>query len=310
MEAADNAGGLCSTRKATVPFALALGLSVILHAGFFYVLPASVGRQRPPKANAVIVDLGPPREAIRGAPTPPNVPELAERRDDTLTKKKLPLSTEAPPTPAAGDAGTPETPATPATPHDNMGDHPTEPNPTREVTWALPPSAVEPKGQPKGEISAAKERPRTLTIPPAGPTSDKRTKTLTALMPTPKELAPFRASKLPDPAGGTAREATLGLGETDARYQGYVDQVRTGIYAGWHMGRGLVVAGSARRVVVGFSLTSLGMVENPRITESSGNSTLDTEAVDAVRRAKLSPFPSHWTIEKLYLFAVFDYDFR
>jgi TonB family protein len=54
----------------------------------------------------------------------------------------------------------------------------------------------------------------------------------------------------------------------------------------------------------------MGMVQDAEVVEPSGNPTLDTEAVDALKRGRLPPFPAHWTLERLSLMAQFDYVFQ
>jgi TonB family protein len=60
-------------------------------------------------------------------------------------------------------------------------------------------------------------------------------------------------------------------------------------------------------VVLRITITSLGQLEAVEVTRSSGSHLLDGAAVDAVQRARIPPFPSHWTIEKLHLHAQFNY---
>jgi TonB family protein len=76
------------------------------------------------------------------------------------------------------------------------------------------------------------------------------------------------------------------------------------------VGKALVVAGGSRSVLVRLTIDSTGLVQEARVVEGSGNPTLDAEALDAVRRARIPPFPTHWTIERLHLVAQFDYVFR
>jgi protein TonB len=123
-------------------------------------------------------------------------------------------------------------------------------------------------------------------------------------MPRAADVRPTAA--LPDPAGEGVREATLALGEVDVRYRGYLDQVRSSIDRTWRWKEALLAAGGGGRVLLRFTLGQ-GAVEEVQVAESSGSPILDREAVEAVRRAPLPPFPHHWTIERLHLFAEFAY---
>jgi ribonuclease P protein subunit RPR2 len=49
-----------------------------------------------------------------------------------------------------------------------------------------------------------------------------------------------------------------------------------------------------------------GTVEDIAFEKRSGSPILDAEAENAIRRAKLPPFPSHWEIHRLHLIAQFD----
>jgi TonB family protein len=112
---------------------------------------------------------------------------------------------------------------------------------------------------------------------------------------------------LPDPAGGDAREATLTLGDTDVRYKGYLASVRVAIDRSWLWKEAIMAAGRGGRVLVRFTLEAEGRVADVEVSETSGSPILDREATQTVARAPFPPFPSHWTIERLNLFAQFSY---
>lgn len=273
-----------------LPFGLALGISVGLHICFFLALPSGALRHRQTVAGVVVMDLVPPEEptaapAAQGLPdSPAPTPESASQPQPA--REELPAASASNLDTPTRDRGAPTTTATAGT----------EPSPRP----GPPPTGVAPP-VPKAAVPTASS---------AAPPHRSGSVSLSELLPTAKELARFRSSEPPDPAGSGAREATLGLGEPDARYRGYINHVHDAIFASWHVGRGLLVSGKSRRVVVRFSLNSLGIVENAEVVEPSGNPTLDNEALEAVRRGRLPPFPAHWTLEKLHLMAEFDYVFK
>jgi TonB family protein len=56
----------------------------------------------------------------------------------------------------------------------------------------------------------------------------------------------------------------------------------------------VIAAGRPGVVVVRFTLTAEGIVEDVVFEKRSGSPILDAEAENAVRRARLPFFPSHW----------------
>lgn len=262
-----------------LPFTLCVAASLVLHVGFFCVLPALRLRPRQPSIDTIVVELAREGEA------PPSPAPRRPLGDQTAAPVPSPAPTSRPEQPGEEPQKVP-----PAAPQPPPVAPPPAPLPLATVR------AVENVQPPKPE------RPAAAPKRPPKPLSD--------LLPSARDLAPFRTAKAPDPAGGGAREVSLNLGDTDPRYQGYLEQVHAGVFGSWHVGRGLLASRGPRRVVVRFTLTSLGLVETAEVVEGSGNPTLDAEALAALHRARLAPFPTHWTLERLSLVAQFDYDLR
>lgn len=116
----------------------------------------------------------------------------------------------------------------------------------------------------------------------------------------------------PDPSKGEMEEATITLGETDERYQGYLEKIRGAINDSWDNGwrEALLAAGRNGKVVVLMNIAPEGHIINIIVTESSGSDILDEAAAAAVKKAPIPPFPEHWTLQRLNLFAQFEYNFE
>ncbi|MEW6490741.1 MAG: TonB family protein [Thermodesulfobacteriota bacterium] len=274
-------------RRNVLPPILALALSAALHGGIAWTPRPAREADRPDPLPVVVEYLptpgqggGTPLEASgvqEEAAPPAAVPVEPTRRPETLPSPGPPDPVAAAPEPA---------PPTPAAP-----DGPAPPEPAPPPAAALPPAAA-----PLPAPEAAPEPPAAPAPPPQLAWTD--------LMPRAADLRPTAA--LPDPAGEGVREATLALGEADVRYRGYLEQVQASIDRTWRWKEALLAAGGGGRVLLRFTLGQ-GAAEEVQVAESSGSPILDREAVEAVRRAPLPPFPRHWTIERLHLFAEFAY---
>ncbi|GAB4258748.1 MAG: hypothetical protein Kow0092_06550 [Deferrisomatales bacterium] len=273
-------------RRDVVPPLVGAALSLALHAGMFWLPCAALFQPPEPDLIPVVVELlpgpgkpGKPADAGPSRPSKPLQPAKPAAR---------PPRTEASRPRAERPAPSPKAPSAPAP----------EPSPPLEAPAPKAPPEPAATPPPERETSGAPSAP--LEVGPAAP--------LRNLLPTRRDLAAYTGpTALPDPAGGTAREATLALGEADARYRGYLSLVQDAVDTSWRWKEALLAAGRGGSVLVRFSLTPTGQVAEVRIQEPSGNEILDKEAAQAILRSAMPPFPDHWTIERLNLFAQFDY---
>jgi len=229
-----------------------------------------------------------------------HLPDSAEDLDLTpVTVEYLPQSSSER-LPAEGDS------AAEAAPQPESPPAAEEPSPTPQAaTSPIPANETPPPPPPPEPVPPAPE-PQALpptTQPAIAPPG------LRELLPRAEDLRPYSEaeSSTPDPAGGQAKEVTLTLGDTDVRYRGYLQQVQASIDRSWRWREALLAAGGGGQVLVRFSLGPGGEVEDVGIAESSGSPVLDREAADAIRRAPIPAFPSHWTLQRLNLFAQFGY---
>lgn len=270
-------------RRNVLPPVLALALSAALHAGLGSWNPRLAREAEQPDPLPVVVEYLPtPGE---GGGAPPEAPGAGESPGPA-----------APPTAQRGPEPRPEP----------------EPEPT-PVAAASEPAAVPPAEQAPLE-PAPPAPPAAPSTPPASAPDPAPAETPPAsqvawadLMPRASDVRPRTTTSLPDPAGEGVREATLTLGEADVRYKGYLEQVQASIDRTWRWKEALLAARGGGKVLLRFTLGAGGAVEEIGVVESSGNPILDREAVEAVRRAPLPSLPSHWTIERLHLFAEFAY---
>jgi TonB family protein len=285
-------------RRDLVPALLAFVLSLALHAVLFGIDPSRFAQDPSAEIETVVVEYLPdaqpetqelpPTEPARVAEKPP------PKRQPNPPKQPKPAPPEKPkPASKAGAEPLPQpSPASPPAQHRAQDQSPAK----AAAPVAPPPLTVRTRKPEERVIDPTRSVPR-----------------LEDLMPRPMELTsrPGRR-QLPDPAGGETLEATLGLGETDVRYRGYLDRVEAAIDRSWsrHWKEALLAAGRAGSVLVRFTITPAGDLGEVRVEESSGSTILDEEASTSVRLATLPPFPSHWTIERLHLLAQFDYRFE
>ncbi len=258
-------------RSDIVPPLVAVLLSVGLHAAAVRWWPFELPRQ-PAPSQTVLVEVKRIREET------PREGETARTAPSPARKSK--------PTPARRQRSEPRT------------EHAAKRAPQR-----TPPK---PKASsPRASTGApAPVRPRAPQPVEEKPVPAKPLPPVAALMPRPGDV---RAAGPPDPASADTREATLWLGDVDERYKGYLDRVRAAIDLSWRWREAMLAAGREGSVVVSFTLEPSGRLESVEVSESSGDPILDDEAVEAVRRAVLPPFPDHWRIRRLHLFAQFDY---
>lgn len=280
-------------RSDILPPLLALVLSIGLHGVLLGWLPP-LPEPSSLEPEAVMVEV---REL---QPEPPAAEPA--RRPAPAPRVRAPS-----PSPVPGPRGTGDETASrsPAPPPGTLPERDAPPPPEPPVVVpegrAPPPPAVPRSPPPQAPAPLAgevREAPGPAGVP-----------SLSDLLPRAEDVRPAPGSP-PDPAGGTAREATVWLGEPDARYRGYLDQVQGAIDVSWRWKEALLAAGAGGSVVVRFTLTPSGRVEDVEVTRGSGSPILDREAIEAIRRAPLPTFPKHWTIRRLHLVAEFDYRFE
>jgi len=304
-------------RRDVLPPFLALALSVSLHLGLTQVRLRLPDRAEDLDLTPVSVEYlpvaqeggTPDGEEAAAAPPEAEPPAAQEPEAEAPPPPEVqtpPPEVEAePPPPHAESAPEPETPPAAAT-------VPTEPAPAARAE-PTPAEPLPPPPEPVPETAAPAQEetaplPATAPAAPAPRPAPSAQPALQDLLPRPEDLKPYaRAATAPDPAGGEAQEVTLALGETDVRYRGYLEQVQTAIDRSWRWREALLAAGVGGQVLVRFSLSPAGQVDEVGVVESSGSPVLDREATDAVRRAPVPEFPTHWTLQRLNLFAQFAY---
>jgi periplasmic protein TonB len=276
-------------RRDVLPPLLALALSGALHAGLGWWSPGPEDRSSPAEPVPVVVEYRPGEgDGEPGAQAPgeePGEPEPSEHSPGPSQPPDAPL----PPTGEIAE-GPPPRPVDPRP-------APRRTRPEPDLRAAPEESAPAPEHLPPTPESVPAPRPEP---PPPVPLAD--------LLPRAGDLRPYtQASPPPDPAGGEEREATLTLEDADIRYKGYLGQVQASIDRTWRWKEAMLAARGGGKVLVRFSLAPEGAVEDVQVVESSGSALLDWEAAEAVRRAFVPPYPRHWTIERLHLFAQFVY---
>jgi len=269
-------------RRDLFPPFLALAVSAALHGGLAWWNPRTADDAEQPEPLPVVVEYL-PAAGEGGAfaePAPLQVPER--------TPPRPPQPRKPPEPPAIAPAPEP------------VAEAPPEPEPA--------PAVSESSASPEPPAAAAQEPPAPLNPPPAPVAAAPKPIPLAELLPRTADIRPYAAqATVPDPTGGKAQEATLQLWEKDIRYAGYQGQVEVAVDRAWRWKEALMAAGGPGKVLVRFSVRTDGTVEGVEVVESSGSSILDREALEAVRRAALPPFPSEWTLERLNLFAQFVY---
>ncbi len=279
-------------RSDLLPPLLALVLSIGLHGVLLGWLPP-LPEPSPREPEAVMVEV---RE-LEPEPAPPGPTRSPAPR--VRTPKPSP-----PPAPRPEDAraGAPRRP--PAPPPEAPPERSGKPRPEPPATAERPPPPAPSVPRPPPPEPPASQAWRVQE-----PVGRAKVPSLADLLPRSQDVRPAPESP-PDPAGGTAGEATLWLGDPDARYRGYLEQVQGAIDISWRWKEALLAAGAGGSVVVRFTLTPSGQVEDVEVAEGSGSPILDREAIQAIRRAPLPAFPKHWTIRRLHLVAQFDYRFE
>ncbi len=158
-------------------------------------------------------------------------------------------------------------------------------DPTKGLHKEEPPKPPEPKTDATKIPKFTKEKP----LPPSRPSRTLENKT-----PTPDNAVPYGKGGNPDlptgysqNPGGSSGVATIGQGGGDfgARYPWYVDAVRNRVRQVWDQTTIDPAVRAARRAhaVVTFRISANGTVSNIRLSQTSGNSSVDYSALRALQ---------------------------
>jgi protein TonB len=158
-------------------------------------------------------------------------------------------------------------------------------DPTKGLYKEEPPKPPEPKTDATKIPKFEKEKP----LPPSRPS-----RTLENKAPTPDNAVPYGKGGNPDlptgyspNPGASAGVATIGQGGGDfgARYPWYVDAVRNRVRQVWDQTTidPAVRAAHRAHAVITFRINASGNVSNIRLSQSSGNSSMDNSALRALQ---------------------------
>jgi protein TonB len=158
-------------------------------------------------------------------------------------------------------------------------------DPTKGLHKEEPPKPPEPKTDATKIPKFTKEKP----LPPSRPSRTLENKT-----PAPDNAVPYGKGGNPDlptgysqNPGASAGVATMGQGGGDfgSRYPWYVDAVRNRVRQAWDQSTidPAVRAAHRAHAVVTFRINANGSVSNIRLSQSSGNSSMDYSALRALQ---------------------------
>jgi protein TonB len=158
-------------------------------------------------------------------------------------------------------------------------------DPTKGLHKEEPPKPPEPKTDATKIPKFTKEKP----LPPSRPSRTLENKT-----PTPDNAVPYGKGGNPDlptgysqNPGGSSGVAAQGQGGGDfgARYPWYVDAVRNRVRQVWDQTTidPAVRAAHRAHAVITFRINASGNVSNIRLSQSSGNSSMDNSALRALQ---------------------------
>lgn len=297
-----------NSRREALPFGITLCLSLLLHGAFALLIPGFPVHRSAPKQDTVVVELRlspepaskrPPEEATAALPLAPPRPPPPPAVSPSVSEPPP----ESPPSPAATDDVSPI--AAPARPTPETPQVP-QPFPTAAL------SAPRLSAPPAPEMPPEARTSRTESTAPVGMERRPDRRGPLDLMPRPKDLAAFRAARPGvQEIGRAAEEPTVNLRDPSSRFGAYATQVQGAIDQAWSNWReALLAAGRPGVVVVRFTLVPDGTVQEVAFEKRSGSPILDGEAEEAIRNARLPPFPAHWAITRLHLIAQFDYLLR
>jgi protein TonB len=182
-------------------------------------------------------------------------------------------------------------------------------DPTKGLYKEEPPKKPEPKSDAEKIPKFDKEK----RLPPS-----PKSRTFESKTPIPDNAVPFGERGNPDlptgplqSPGGSPGVSTIGPGGGDfgSRYPWYVDAVRNRVRQVWDQSTIDPATRAARRAhaVVTFRINSNGSVSNIRMTQTSGNSTMDNSALRALQNIdSFRPLPNDYMGS--YVDVTFDFD--
>jgi protein TonB len=182
-------------------------------------------------------------------------------------------------------------------------------DPTKGLHKEEPPKPPEPKTDATKIPKFDKEK----RLPPS-----PKSRTFESKTPIPDNAAPFGERGSPDlptgpsqTPGGSPGVSTIGQGGGDfgSRYPWYVDAVRNRVRQVWDQTTIDPATRAARRAhaVVTFRISSNGAVSNIRMTQTSGNSTMDNSTLRALQNIdSFRPLPNDYMGS--YVDVTFDFD--
>ena len=132
---------------------------------------------------------------------------------------------------------------------------------------------------------------------------------------TPAEFPSPYSSSLPPKVGARHvqnKEETVDLNTTEFKYYSYFLGLKRQIEGVWHYPRDAALRGEHGSLNLIFTIKANGDLAGIKIVSSSGFTSLDGEALRAIRvAAPFHPFPKSWDgLEKLNVKATFEYTYR
>ena len=132
---------------------------------------------------------------------------------------------------------------------------------------------------------------------------------------TPGQIPSPYQSNLPPKLGARHvenKEDTVDLNTTQFKYFSYFLGLKKQIEGVWHYPRDAALRGEHGSLNLIFTISSNGYLEDVKIVHSSGYTSLDNEAIRAIRVASpYHPFPKSWGgLERLNVKATFEYTYR
>lgn len=128
----------------------------------------------------------------------------------------------------------------------------------------------------------------------------------------PEMFVPYRSELLPE-AGAKhlkKKEDTVDLSTLQFKYHSYFIGLKNQIKNVWHYPKDAATRGEHGKMNLIFTISSNGDLENFKVLRSSGHSSLDDEALRAIKvAAPYHPFPKSWEgMERLNIRASFEYN--
>ena len=183
-------------------------------------------------------------------------------------------------------------------------------DPTRGLNVEEPPNIIEPKKDATELPKFEKEKP----LPPSKPSRvfDRKTPPPPNAVPYGKNgqtTLPSGYSDFPGPANGGVQATGPGGGDFASRYAWYIEAVKRAVSQNWMQNTidPSVRAARMAKTTLTFTINRDGSIKDIRVSQSSGNRTMD----DSAQRALLSidhfpPLPSDYSGR--YVDVIFDFD--